>query len=98
MLRRSEPLALLSRPALVGSQLVLKRAVDFTGSALGLVILSPLLALTSLAVRLTSRGPVFFRQMRVGLGGDVFEMLKFRTMVADAEAQQQHLQAANVYS
>jgi lipopolysaccharide/colanic/teichoic acid biosynthesis glycosyltransferase len=98
VLRRSEPLALLSRPALVGSQLVLKRAVDFTGAAAGLVVLSPLFALTALAVRFTSRGPVFFRQMRVGLGGDVFEMLKFRTMVADAEQQQHQLAAANVYS
>ena len=98
VLRRSEPLALLSRPALVGSQLVLKRAVDFTGAAAGVVLLSPLFALTALAVRLTSRGPVFFRQMRVGLGGDVFEMLKFRTMVANAEQQQQELAAANVYS
>ena len=98
VLRHSEPLSLLSRPALVGSQLVLKRAVDFSGAVLGLVVLSPVFLLVALGVRATSRGPVFFRQRRVGLGGDVFEILKFRTMVADAEQQQAMLAAANVYS
>jgi exopolysaccharide biosynthesis polyprenyl glycosylphosphotransferase len=98
VLRKSEPLALLSRPALVGSQLVLKRAVDFIGALAGIVLLAPIFLLTAIAVRLSSRGPVFFRQMRVGLGGDVFEMLKFRTMVEGAERQIQHLAASNVYS
>lgn len=98
VLRRSEPLSLLSRPALVGSQLVLKRAIDFIGAAIGLIVLSPIFALTALAVRVTSSGPVLFRQRRVGLGGDVFEMLKFRTMVADAEQQQERLAQSNVYS
>lgn len=98
VLRRSEPLSLLSRPALVGSQLVLKRAVDFAGAAFGLVVLSPIFALTALVVRLTSSGPVLFRQQRVGLGGDVFEMLKFRMMVADAEEQQERLAESNVYA
>jgi exopolysaccharide biosynthesis polyprenyl glycosylphosphotransferase len=98
VLRRTDRLALLSRPALVGSQLVAKRAVDFMGAALGMVVLSPLFLLVAIAVRVTSSGPVFFRQNRVGLGGDEFSMLKFRTMVADAEAQQAKLEAANVYS
>lgn len=98
VLRRSEPLSLLSRPALVGSQLVLKRAVDFVGAAAGVLILSPVFLLVAVAVRLTSPGPVLFRQRRVGLGGDVFEMMKFRTMVADAEQQQAQLAAANVYA
>ncbi len=98
VLRRSEPLSLLSRPALVGSQLVLKRVLDVLGAVLGLVLLSPVFLLVALAVRLTSRGPVFFRQRRVGLGGEVFEMLKFRTMVADAEQRQADLAAANVYA
>jgi exopolysaccharide biosynthesis polyprenyl glycosylphosphotransferase len=98
VLRRTDRLSLLSRPALVGSQLVAKRAMDFTGAALGLVVLAPVFLLVALGVRLTSRGPVFFRQKRVGLGGDLFPMLKFRTMVADAEAQQAALEAANVYS
>ncbi len=98
LLRRAEPLALLSRPALVGVQLVAKRALDVGGAVTGLVLGAPLFALIALAVRLTSRGPVLFRQARVGLGGDSFTMLKFRTMVADAEAQREALAAANQYA
>jgi exopolysaccharide biosynthesis polyprenyl glycosylphosphotransferase len=98
VLRRAEPIAVLSRPALVGSQLVLKRVVDLVGALLGLLVLSPLLLAVSLAIRLSSRGPVLFRQVRVGLGGDPFVMLKFRTMVDDAEHQLAELQQSNVYS
>lgn len=98
VLRRAEPLSVLSRPALVGSQLVLKRTVDVAGAVIGLIVLSPLLVLVSLAVRLTSQGPAFFRQLRVGLGGDPFVMLKFRTMVHDAEIRQEALRESNVYS
>ncbi|MFI5310734.1 MAG: exopolysaccharide biosynthesis polyprenyl glycosylphosphotransferase [Gemmatimonadales bacterium] len=98
VLRRAEPLSLLSRPALVGYQLVLKRSLDVAGAVLVLVALSPLLLLVALAVKLTSPGPALFRQIRVGLGGDPFEMIKFRTMVHDAEARQAALQESNVYS
>jgi exopolysaccharide biosynthesis polyprenyl glycosylphosphotransferase len=98
VLRRAEPIAVLSRPALVGSQLVVKRFVDLAGAVVGLVALSPVLLVAAVAVRLTSRGPVFFRQVRVGLGGDPFVMMKFRTMVDDAEHQLAELQQANVYS
>lgn len=98
VLRRSEPLALLSRPALVGSQLVVKRAIDFSGALAGLILLSPLWALVATAVKLTSPGPVLFRQRRVGLGGETFELIKFRTMVVGAEQQQAQLAAANVYA
>ncbi len=98
LLRRAEPLALLSRPALVGVQLVLKRLVDTVGAVVGLVVGAPLVLLIALAIRLTSRGPVFFLQTRVGLGGDPFTLFKFRTMVADAEAQQAALTQANQYA
>ncbi len=98
VLRRAEPIAVLSRPALVGSQLVLKRFVDLAGAVLGLVVLSPILLLVSLVIKLTSRGPVLFRQVRVGLGGDPFVMMKFRTMVDDAERQQAELEQSNVYA
>ena len=98
VLRRAEPLSLLSRPALVGSQLVVKRAVDTIGALIGLVVLSPILAVVAVAVKLTSKGPVFFRQIRVGLAGDPFMMIKFRTMVADAEARQAALAQSNQYS
>ncbi|MBA4072267.1 MAG: hypothetical protein C0497_10595 [Gemmatimonas sp.] len=85
VLRRAEPLMLLSRPALVGSQLVLKRLIDMVGAVVGLVVFSPVLLLVGVLVKLTSPGPILFRQVRVGLGGDPFVCLKFRTMVADAE-------------
>lgn len=98
LLRRAEPLALLSRPALVGVQLVVKRMVDLAGAVVGLLVGAPLVALIALLVRATSRGPVLFRQVRVGLGGDPFTLLKFRTMVEDAESQQATLVAANQYS
>ncbi len=98
LLRRAEPLALLSRPALVGVQLVLKRALDVSGAVLGLLVGLPVILLIALAIRLTSRGPVLFRQVRVGLGGDPFTLLKFRTMVADAEARLPTLATANEYA
>jgi exopolysaccharide biosynthesis polyprenyl glycosylphosphotransferase len=98
VLRRAEPIAVLSRPALVGSQLVVKRVVDLSGALLGLLVLSPILLVVSLAISLTSRGPVLFKQVRIGLGGDPFVMLKFRTMVNDAEQQLAELQESNVYS
>jgi exopolysaccharide biosynthesis polyprenyl glycosylphosphotransferase len=63
----------------------LKRTIDVAVSAIALVVLDPLLVLVALAVRLSSHGPVLFRQTRVGLEGRTFLMLKFRTMVANAE-------------
>lgn len=68
-----------------GIKYVLKRIMDITVSILGLLILSPFLLITALAVKLGSRGPVFYSQTRVGLDGKHFRMLKYRTMVQDAE-------------
>jgi len=62
-----------------------KRAIDLVGSLLALVLLAPVVVLVMLAVRLTSRGPIFFVQDRCGLGGRLFRFYKFRTMVVDAE-------------
>jgi exopolysaccharide biosynthesis polyprenyl glycosylphosphotransferase len=67
------------------STLLLKRAIDVAVSAVLLVALSPLLLLIALLVKLSSRGPVLFRQTRIGVNGGPFRMLKFRTMVVDAE-------------
>ncbi len=61
--------------------LLLKRAMDILLALLLLLALSPLLAVTALAVRLTSRGPIIFRQTRIGRHGEPFELLKFRSMV-----------------
>jgi exopolysaccharide biosynthesis polyprenyl glycosylphosphotransferase len=78
--RRGRPLMELTAPKLQGHQLALKRAVDIAGATVGLVVLSPLLALVALAVALDSPGPVFFRQERIGVGGRRFRVWKFRTM------------------
>jgi lipopolysaccharide/colanic/teichoic acid biosynthesis glycosyltransferase len=64
-----------------------KRVFDFVASLTGLVILSPLLLLCALVVRLTSRGPILFRQRRVGLRGRPFDVLKFRTMRQGADLE-----------
>lgn len=83
---RSEP----DRPALL-----VKAILDRIGAAVGLVLTLPLLVLAAAAVRLTSRGPVFFVQERGGLNGHPFRMMKFRTMRLGAEAERDALLAAN---
>jgi exopolysaccharide biosynthesis polyprenyl glycosylphosphotransferase len=64
----------------------IKRSFDLVGSALVLVLLAPLMAMIALAIKLDSRGPVFFRQARVGRKDRIFEIYKFRTMVDGADA------------
>ncbi len=66
---------------------MLKRIFDLVVATTGLVVLSPVLAAVSVAVKLGSPGPVFFRQVRVGRHGRPFRIFKFRTMVDDAEAR-----------
>jgi exopolysaccharide biosynthesis polyprenyl glycosylphosphotransferase len=66
---------------------VYKRALDLVLTVPALVILSPILAVCALAIKLDSPGPVIYRQLRVGRNGVAFEMLKFRSMSVDAEAQ-----------
>jgi lipopolysaccharide/colanic/teichoic acid biosynthesis glycosyltransferase len=62
-----------------------KRALDVALAGLGLVISAPLWAVIAAAIAIDCRGPVFFRQARVGRGGTTFEVLKFRSMIVDAE-------------
>jgi Undecaprenyl-phosphate glucose phosphotransferase len=81
------PLIGLRESPHVGLNLVVKRAMDVLLSLLGLIVLSPLLALIAVLVKLTSPGPVLFRQERCGLNGRTFHMLKFRSMRVDAEQQ-----------
>ncbi len=64
---------------------VVKRTVDILGSVTLLAVLSPLLLLVAAAVKVRSRGPVFFRQVRIGRGGGSFQMFKFRTMRLNAD-------------
>jgi exopolysaccharide biosynthesis polyprenyl glycosylphosphotransferase len=69
--------------------------LDVLGALAGTIALSPLLVVIVIAIKLTSPGPVFFRQERMGLQGKVFQMWKFRTMVANAPALQVQLEAQN---
>ena len=68
---------------------VAKRSLDLIASLLGLVLVSPILALVAVAVKLESRGPILFRQERLGLGGRPFTLYKFRSMFSSA-AQERH--------
>jgi exopolysaccharide biosynthesis polyprenyl glycosylphosphotransferase len=72
-----------------------KRLFDIFVSAGALVVLSPLFLVVAVLIKLTSQGPIFFRQARVGLHGRPFNMFKFRTMVVNAEALKQQLLASN---
>ena len=86
--RGGQPLIELTAPGLKGWQLVAKRALDLVGASVGLALLSPVFAAIAVLVTLESRGPVLYAQERVGLGGRRFRMLKFRTMVDGADADQ----------
>lgn len=67
-------------------QIILKRIFDFTCSLIGLIILSPFFLIIAIAIKMDSKGPVFFKQKRIGKNGNPFEIYKFRTMVVDAES------------
>lgn len=79
-------------------KLAVKRAIDLVGAGAGLLLFAPLLLATIGLVRLTSRGPVFFRQIRSGLNGRVFTMYKLRTMYAGAEEHRARLLHLNEMS
>jgi exopolysaccharide biosynthesis polyprenyl glycosylphosphotransferase len=86
-----------AQPRSRGSRIA-KRALDVLGSALGLLVLSPVLLVLALAVKLTSRGPILFVHERCGLGGRTFRFYKLRTMVQDAEARKRELEHLNEMS
>ncbi|MHC5018696.1 MAG: undecaprenyl-phosphate glucose phosphotransferase [Planctomycetota bacterium] len=81
------PIVSLRDTPLRGINVVLKRLLDIAFSGLVLILLSPLFLLVAIAVKLTSKGPVFYRQERMGLDGQTFGMLKFRSMRVDAEKE-----------
>ncbi|MER7746051.1 sugar transferase [Streptomyces bacillaris] len=85
----------IAPPLRGGPQGILKSVLDRTGALFGLLVLSPLLLAVALSVRLSSRGPVFHRQVRQGQHNRPFTMWKFRTMVADAEARKAQLTKDN---
>ena len=85
----------MRRFGLTRSSAAVKRSFDFIGAGLALLALAPLLAAISIAIKLDTRGPILFRQRRMGRNGVPFEMLKFRTMVDGADTQRAALTAKN---
>jgi exopolysaccharide biosynthesis polyprenyl glycosylphosphotransferase len=90
------PLLSVEQPRFEGWGRLVKGGVDRAGAAVALVVLAPLLLALAAAVRLDSPGPVLYRQTRVGVNGRPFTMLKFRSMVVDADRQVETLQAENI--
>lgn len=86
ILARVQRVALLARLALVDLGPTVRRLVDVVGTGLGLLLAAPVLMLAALAIKLESRGPIFFRQERIGRDGRAFGLFKLRTMVHGADA------------
>ena len=84
--RQGQPLIELTSPAIRGRELRIKRLLDIVGAGIGLLLLSPLFITVAIAIKLDSRGSVFFQSRRYGRYGTVFGMWKFRSMVANASA------------
>jgi exopolysaccharide biosynthesis polyprenyl glycosylphosphotransferase len=91
------PLLTVPYRSLSRSSLILKRAMDISISGLALVLSAPLFALIALAIKLDSRGPVLFRQQRIGKDGRHFTLLKFRSMFRDAERRKDEVAELNFH-
>jgi exopolysaccharide biosynthesis polyprenyl glycosylphosphotransferase len=89
------PLLHVEEPHFTGWRRVVKRISDLVLASIGLVVLAPVLLGIAAAVKLHDGGPVIFRQTRVGRGGQLFTMLKFRSMITDAESRKAELMARN---
>lgn len=89
------PLIHVTTPTLEGGQRVAKRLFDVVVAGLLLLVASPAMVVVAVLIKLDSRGPVLFRQERVGMEGSHFHMLKFRSMVVDAEARLAELARKN---
>jgi lipopolysaccharide/colanic/teichoic acid biosynthesis glycosyltransferase len=96
-LQSSAPSRLHSRESLRGANLRLlaKRIVDLTGALVGLTLLTPVILTIAVLIRLEARGPILFRQLRRGYRGQLFRILKFRTMSVDAEQRLGALEDSN---
>ena len=75
-----------------------KRLMDIILSTIGLMILSPILLVVAILIKIDSKGPIFFKQKRVGLNGKEFDMYKFRSMVVNAEELKEKLEKQNEMS
>ncbi len=85
----------LKRSGLNRSSAWVKRGMDIAGAVVGLIIAAPLGAVIAAAIKLDSPGPIFFRQQRIGRDGRVFWMIKFRSMIEEAEGQRPDLEPFN---
>ena len=94
----SVPLFELRPPVFDGLDYAVKRTFDFVGALFLILVISPLLLLISIAVAISSRGPVIYRSYRPGIGGEPFACLKFRTMFTDADERQDELEQFNEVS
>ena len=92
------PIMTLRTPTPSLSGLMLKRSLDIACALVGLILLSPLLLFVAIAIRLDSKGPIFFAQERIGFGRRPFKMFKFRTMVTNAEELLASLEEQNEVS
>ena len=92
------PLVGLPVPRLSGSSRLLKRSLDLCAATVGLLLLAPVFAAVAVLIKLDSRGPVFFRQVRMGAGDRTFRVFKFRTMVADAENLKPNVAHLNMHN
>jgi exopolysaccharide biosynthesis polyprenyl glycosylphosphotransferase len=90
-----QPLLYVEAPSLSRLQVDVKRVFDISVAATMLILLAPVMLVVAAWIKLEGRGPVLFRQLRVGQGGSEFGMLKFRSMCVGAEAQQEALRAEN---
>jgi exopolysaccharide biosynthesis polyprenyl glycosylphosphotransferase len=95
--RNGYPVVALSAPGELATQLQLKRLMDVVLSGIALLLLAPVLAVIAIMIRRQSKGPILFRQTRIGQGGKHFSIIKFRTMVVDAEQQRAALAAQSLY-
>jgi exopolysaccharide biosynthesis polyprenyl glycosylphosphotransferase len=95
---QSVPLFELKPPVFEGIDFLVKRTFDLVVATLLLIVLSPLLLISMVAVRLTSRGPILYRSIRPGIGGVAFACMKFRTMHNDADERQADLESLNEQS
>jgi exopolysaccharide biosynthesis polyprenyl glycosylphosphotransferase len=89
------PMLSIGVPALAGTSLAAKRLLDICGSLLLLLIFTPLMVATAIAIKLESKGPIFFRQPRAGRRNRSFQLIKFRSMYIDAEQRKQELDEMN---
>ena len=89
------PLVHVEEPYFVGWRRIVKRITDVTLTVTGLLVIAPVLGVIALAIKVSDGGPVIFRQTRIGRGGEPFTVLKFRSMVVDAESRKAGLMGLN---